>query len=117
MRDKEDPRMEGRMATDERSSWHARAADAWDPVSKMLDNGRCEPLKAAVHGVLFATVCLCAAYNSAAWLKRRQRHLAINAIIYVSAAWWEHSHIVHHLEPCVQPREVARDVDDLSDAA
>src|SRR5258705_8929645 len=109
--------MEGRMATDDRLSWQARAAGALGPVSKMLDNGRCEPLKAAVHGVLFATVCLCAAYNSAAWLKRRQRHLAINAIIYISAAWWERSHIVHHLEPCGQRHEVMREAEELSDAA
>ena len=53
---------------------------AFQPVSDMLNVGRCEPLKAAVHGVLLATAAVCAAYNAAAWLKRRQRHLAINAI-------------------------------------
>jgi hypothetical protein len=109
--------MEGRMATDDRFSWQSRASGAFQPVSDMLDNGRCEPLKAAVHGVLLATVCLCAAYNSAAWLKRRQRHLAINAIIYISAAWWERCHVVHHLEPCRPVDGVAPVVEDLSDAA
>ena len=104
------------MALDDRLTWQSRAAGAFQPVSTMLDNGRCEPLKAAVHGVLFATVCLCAAYNTAAWLKRRQRHLAINAIIYISAAWWERCHIVHHLEPCRQHSEVPPEVN-LSDAA
>jgi hypothetical protein len=109
--------MEGRMATDDRFSWQMGAGGAFEPVSKMLDNGQCEPLKAAVHGVLFATVCLCAAYNTAAWLKRRQRHLAINAIVYISAAWWERCHIVHHLEPCRQRHEVTREPEGLSDAA
>ena len=105
------------MAIDDRSGWQSRAESAFRPVSDMLDNGRCEPLKAAVHGVLFATVCLCAAYNTAAWLKRRQRHLAMNAVIYISAAWWERCHIVHHLEPCRQLHEVPPAVDSLSDAA
>lgn len=105
------------MAVHERLSWHGRATAAFDPVSRMLDNGKCEPLKAAVHGVMLATVCLCAAYNTAAWLKRRQRHLAINAIIYISAAWWERGHIAHHLEPCVQLHEVTRRAEGLSDAA
>ena len=105
------------MSVDDRLNWQGRATSAFDPVSKMLDNGECEPLKAAVHGVMFATVCLCAAYNTAAWLKRRQRHLAINAIIYISAALWERGHILHHLEPCVRHPEVRPEQADLPDAA
>ena len=77
-----------------------RAADAFQPVSEMLDVGECEPLKAAVHGVLLATVAVCAAYNAAAWLKRRQRHLAINAVVYGIAIWWERAHVMHHLVAC-----------------
>jgi hypothetical protein len=77
-----------------------RAIDAFQPVSDMLDVGECEPLKAAVHGLLMATVSVCAAYNAAAWLKRRQSHLAINAIIYTAAMWWEHTHVKHHLVAC-----------------
>jgi hypothetical protein len=73
---------------------------AFQPVSDMLNVGRCEPLKAAVHGVLLATAAVCAAYNAAAWLKRRQRHLAINAIVYTAATIWEHAHVRHHLEEC-----------------
>lgn len=66
----------------------------------VLESGRCEPLKAAVHGVLFATVAVCAVYNGAAWLRRRQRHLAINAVIYSAAMVWERCHIAHHLSAC-----------------
>jgi hypothetical protein len=69
-------------------------------VSDMLDNGECEPTKAAVHGVLMATVAVCAAYNTAAWIKRRQTHLAINAVVYTAAIWWERCHVVHHLRSC-----------------
>jgi hypothetical protein len=74
--------------------------DAFQPISDMLDVGECEPLKAAVHGVLLATVAVCAAYNAAAWLKRRQPHLAINAVVYGAAMWWESSHVRHHMVAC-----------------
>ena len=109
---------EGPMASGEGREYPERRAGVFEPVSEMLDSGRCEPLKAAVHGVLLVTVSVCAAYNAAAWIKRRQSHLAINAIIYSAAMWWERCHITHHLaacpsvEPAVPPAE-----DDLSDAA
>lgn len=83
-----------------RNDWDRKAVDAFQPVSDMLNVGRCEPLKAAVHGVLLATAAVCAAYNAAAWLKRRQRHLAVNAIIYSAAVWWEREHVMHHLVEC-----------------
>jgi hypothetical protein len=69
----------------------------------MLDNGECEPTKAAVHAVLMVTVAVCAAYNTAAWIKRRQTHLAINAVLYSAAVWWERCHVVHHLRSCEPP--------------
>jgi hypothetical protein len=85
---------------------------------RVLDSGRCEPLKAAVHGVLLATMAVCAAYNSAAWLRRRQRHLAINAVIYSAAVWWERCHVVHHLTACDgEAAAPVRAPQDLSDAA
>jgi hypothetical protein len=105
------------MASGERGFSLGRAADAFEPVSEMLDSGRCEPLKAAVHGVLLVTVSVCAAYNAAAWIKRRQRHLAINAIIYSAAALWERCHIAHHLAACPLVEAKTQPEDDLSDAA
>ncbi len=83
-----------------------RTVDAFQPVSDMLDVGQCEPLKAAVHGVLLATVAVCAVYNAAAWLKRRQPHLAINAVVYGAAVLWERAHVMHHLVEC-GPAEAA----------
>src|SRR5687767_15830097 len=80
--------------------FRGRAVEAFQPVSEMLNVGQCEPLKAAVHGVLLATVAVCAVYNAAAWLKRRQRHLAINAVVYGIAIWWERAHVMHHLVAC-----------------
>ena len=86
-------------------------------VSEMLDNGECEPTKAAVHGVLMATVAVCAAYNTAAWIKRRQTHLAINAIVYTAAVLWERCHVVHHLRSCRGSSSTVSSVDKLKDAA
>ena len=84
----------------EKLAFRQEALERFQPVSNLLNSGSCEPMKAAVHGVLMATVALCAAYNTAAWLKRRQRHLAVNAIVYTAAVWWERCHIVHHLRAC-----------------
>ena len=79
-------------------SYGSRTVEALQPVCDMLNVGRCEPAKAAVHAVMMATVGVCAVYNATAWLKRRQPHLAINAVIYAAAFWWERSHVIHHLD-------------------
>jgi len=93
------------------------AADArWQ--YEVLDSGRCEPLKMTVHAVLLATMGVCAAYNSAAWLKRRERHLAINAVLYTAGIWWERCHVMHHIAACVEAvRSEAEAANELSDAA
>lgn len=101
------------MATADKGDYRERL----QPVSRMLDSGRCEPMKAAVHGVLLATVAVCAAYNTAAWIKRRQRHLAINAVIYTAAVWWERCHVLHHLRDCPAAPRRRPPQDDLKDAA
>ena len=88
------------MAAGNGWAYRDRAVVAFEPVTEMLDVGSCEPLKAAVHAVLMTTVAVCAAYNTAAWLKRRQRHLAINAVVYTLATIWERAHVVHHLSGC-----------------
>lgn len=63
--------------------------------------GNCEPLKAAFHGAALVLAGVMGAYNTAAWLRRRQSHLAINAVIYLAAAAWEQRHVAHHLYPCL----------------
>ena len=67
----------------------------------ILYPGNCEPLKAAVHGVALVLAGVMGAYNVAAWLQRRQSHLAVNAVIYIAAAVWEQRHVAHHLIPCL----------------
>jgi hypothetical protein len=75
--------------------------DAPKPSLPILYPGSCEPLKAACHGLALGLAVLMGAYNAAAWVRRRQSHLAINATIYIIAAFWEQRHVAHHLFPCV----------------
>jgi hypothetical protein len=73
----------------------------------ILCTGRCELLKASIHGVVLGTAAVCAIYNFAAWTVRRQRHLAINTGLYTALAAWEWIHVQHHLEcvPVSAPQE------------
>lgn len=70
----------------------------------ILEVGSCEPLKAAIHGVALSLAAVMGAYNAAAWLRRRQPHLAFNAVIYFAAVYWEQRHVSHHLVRCVLPQ-------------
>jgi hypothetical protein len=78
----------------------------------ILQCGNCEPLKASVHGVAMGTAALCAAYNFAAWLARRQTHLAVNTILYSMMVAWEATHVRHHVGVVVPPRKLALVPDD-----
>jgi hypothetical protein len=68
-----------------------------DPLP-LLCPGRCEILKASIHGVVLGTAAVCALYNLAAWTVRRQRHLAVNTGLYAALAAWEWVHVRHHLD-------------------
>ena len=63
----------------------------------MLQCGECEPLKAGVHGAAFGLFALMGLYNAAAWLSRRERHLAMNAVLYSVLTLWEQHHVTHHI--------------------
>ena len=80
------------------------------PSLGILYPGNCEPLKAAFHGVALVLATVMGAYNTAAWMRRRQSHLAVNAVIYIAAAFWEQRHVAHHLFPCL-PAESPADVE------
>jgi len=67
----------------------------------ILYPGNCEPLKASFHGVALLLAAVMGAYNAAAWVRRRQSHLAINATIYIAAVFWEQRHVAHHLPLCL----------------
>ena len=63
---------------------------------KLLKCGNCEELKLGVHGTALALAMVMGAYNAAAWLLRRQKHLAVNAVLYGALAAWEIQHVKHH---------------------
>lgn len=62
----------------------------------ILENGSREMTKAVVHGLALSLVAVMGAYNLAAWLQRRQRHLAFNAGIYAALVFFEYQHVSHH---------------------
>lgn len=66
----------------------------------MLSKGECEPFKACVHGAALGLCALMGLYNAAAWVNRRERHLAVNAIVYGLAVAFEQRHVTHHVRAC-----------------
>jgi hypothetical protein len=63
----------------------------------VLQCGECEPLKAGVHGSALALAAVMGLYNVAAWMRRRDAHLAVNALMYAALVAWEQHHVAHHL--------------------
>jgi hypothetical protein len=69
-------------------------------VRSFCAKGNHEVVKSGVHGAVAALVTMCAIYNLTAWCCRRDRHLAINGVIYTLAVIWELKHTAHHLNAC-----------------
>ena len=63
----------------------------------LLQCGECEPLKAGVHASALALAAVMGLYNAAAWVSRRDPHLAVNALLYTMLAAWEQKHVTHHV--------------------
>src|SRR3954469_16456396 len=63
----------------------------------VLKCGKCEELKLGVHALSLAVAALCGVYNAAAWLSRRERHLAVNTVMYAALIAFEQQHVVHHI--------------------
>lgn len=63
----------------------------------ILERGYWEPVKVGVHGTMLLGACVCAVYNLAAFLHRRETHNAVNAGIYAALVFLEISHVQHHL--------------------
>jgi hypothetical protein len=74
----------------------------------ILQHGACEPFKAAVHGASLGLFALMGLYNAAAWVNRRERHLAVNAVIYCLGVAWEHRLVARHLSVCRAEAVAAR---------
>lgn len=91
----------------------------------VLHCGTCEPLKAGFHATTLGLCAVMGLYNIAAGLARRQRHLAVNAVVYTALIVWEQRHVAHHVaelrrcqealdEPAVVDIEVMTVVTDLA---
>src|SRR5437667_3860870 len=72
----------------------------------VLQCGSCEPLKLGVHGAALGLAVVMGLYNAAAWLSRREQHLAVNAVLYAMLTVWEQQHVAHHLAELKRPRDV-----------
>jgi hypothetical protein len=70
----------------------------------VLKCGNCEELKLGVHAGALGLAALCGIYNAAAWLSRREAHLAVNAAMYLALTIWEQQHVAHHLAELRKPR-------------
>ena len=62
----------------------------------ILEVGSHERLKASVHVALAGLGALCLSYNAIAWLYRRERHLARNALCYGGLLMLEARKVRHH---------------------
>jgi hypothetical protein len=76
----------------------------------ILKQGSCEPFKAAVHGSSLGLFALMGLYNAAAWINRRERHLAVNAVLYCLGVAWETRLVAHHLDACLGEEITAKPV-------
>jgi hypothetical protein len=70
---------------------------------KVLKCGNCEELKLGVHALALGVAALCGLYNAAAWMSRRERHLAINTAMYAALIAIEQQHVSHHIAELRRP--------------
>jgi hypothetical protein len=70
----------------------------------VLECGSCETLKAGVHATALGLAVVMGLHNAAAWLTRREQHLAVNAMLYAALTAWEQQHVAHHVAELRRPR-------------
>ena len=75
----------------------------------ILKCGNCEELKLGVHATALGLAALCGVYNAAAWLSRREQHLAVNAVLYAALIAFEQRHVAHHIAEMRRPRTDSTD--------
>ena len=82
---------------------------------KVLQCGNCEEVKLGVHAMVLGLAAICGLYNAAAWLSRRETHLAVNTVLYAALIALEQRHVTHHIAelrrvPPALAVDVVRDV-------
>ena len=83
----------------------------------ILKCGNCEELKLGVHATALGLAALCGLYNAAAWLSRREQHLAVNAVLYAALIAFEQRHVAHHFAEMRRPRSGAAPLDEAPAAS
>jgi hypothetical protein len=78
---------------------------------QVLECGKCEPLKLGVHAAALGLATVCGLYNAAAWLSRREQHLAINTVLYAALIAFEQCHVAHHIAELRRPSGAALSTD------
>ncbi len=73
----------------------------------LLESGSREMFKAMVHGVALAVVAVMDVYNIAAWIQRREPHLAVNSLIYTALVFFEYEHVMHHRASALEAAAMA----------
>lgn len=73
-------------------------------LRRFLSHGCADPFKGSVHATACGLSGLMCAYNVAAWLTRREQHLATNALLYGLATLYEIRQTRSHFSS--QEREV-----------
>lgn len=64
----------------------------------LMCSGEAEVFKFSWHLGLFGLALTAAAYNGMAWGERRQQHLLVNTLVYLSLAYWESRQMQRHLQ-------------------
>ena len=73
---------------------------------RVLNCGNYEELKQGVHATALGLAALCGLYNAAAWLSRREQHLALNAVMYAALVAVEQRHVAHHIKELHRPAAI-----------
>lgn len=77
-------------------------------MSDFTDGASSNGTKGAVHGAVLTLAALCAIYNACAWGKRRERHLAVNAVVYGALVAFEVRNVRHHCQSPLPVKHAAR---------
>jgi hypothetical protein len=62
------------------------------------ESGTCETLKGSAHVGLGVFAAACFLYNLVAFCYRREKHLAVNGVVYGVVTAYEISKVKHHLK-------------------
>lgn len=61
-----------------------------------IDRQEAQGVKGAIHGVVFTLAALCGVYNSVAFYCRHDRHLLVNAVVYLGLMGFEVFNVHRH---------------------